>query len=206
MLRFFFHRDRLSRKGRLFYANPVSLDKSKIGRHHISGLQQHNVSLHQLLRSDLCALPFPQHDGLRGRNLLKRLHGLPRFSLLDNTHCRIQHHHRDNDDGVSQLMQHERDRHRHHKDQDQRIVQLLGDHLPQALLLLTFQPVSPVFCPALHRLSARKALILVRLKHTKRVRCRLHLIHAITLLRSSECLSHLSKIYAQKGLFMPRLI
>ena len=104
-----FHRDRLTRQGRLVHPELGDFYQTQVRRHLVAGFQQHNVARDQFARRHHLRLPAPHHGGLCGRQLLQGSHGLIGTPYLDKTNDGIEQH--DHQDGhrVNHIAQDSRD-------------------------------------------------------------------------------------------------
>ncbi len=154
--RLLFHRLRLAGERGLVDLQDVRLRQPQVGRHHVAGLEQHDVSGHQRGRGQRVDLAVAHHPGAgRGQQFQRRDRALGAI-FLDEPDGRVQHHDRQDHDRVRQVADQPGDHGGGNEDQDHEVGELGGKHAqrPAPLALAQHVRAEPFAAPA-HLLRAQ---------------------------------------------------
>ncbi len=127
----FFYGNRFAGECRLVYLEPRRFDDAQIGRHHVTGFQQHHVAWDKFSGSDGFDTSVAHHARAYRSHLFKRGHCALRPVFLDESdHC-IQDHDDDDRKGVFHIADNAGNDCRDNQHDDHEIGKLFEQHAPR---------------------------------------------------------------------------
>ena len=144
------HGDGFAGEGGFLHLQAGAFQNAAVCGDGIAGLQQNDITHHQILAVDGDGLAVPQHPGGGGRHLLQRLDGLFRLVFLINAQDCVDDDHRQNDDHIGEALvlhhgQNAADGGGRQQDEDHGVGHLLKKAQDQGLSLFRLQAVLSVF-------------------------------------------------------------
>lgn len=127
---FFIDRLRFAGQRCFLGAQVDTLQDTTIGRYHVAGFQDHNVTGHQVARRYLLQAAVTPHTYRRHRHAFERRHRLLGAIFLCKAEDAVQHDDGQNDDRFDLIAQEYRDDGRRDQDQGQDVGKLFDQDLP----------------------------------------------------------------------------
>ncbi len=137
-------RHRLAGQDRLVDPEAARLDQPEVGRHPVTGLEQHDVARHHRLCRDGRPPAVPQDRGVRIDHGADRLQRPLRASLLDEADDGVGDHHGEDHQRVRKVAERARQHAGRHQHVDQQVVELQQEPPEDAPAWRLRQPVRPV--------------------------------------------------------------
>jgi len=126
----------------------MRLQQAQIGGYLVAGLQQNDVTRHQVFTFNGMALIAAQHGSVRGQHLADGIHRIFSLAFLNEADDGVCDHYRQNDGRIRPMLQPARDEGGPEQHVDQDIVELQKEaheqtasgRLRQAVRTVTFEP------------------------------------------------------------------
>ena len=155
----FVHGDRFASEGRLIDLELGNLQQAQVGRDLVAGFQQHNVSRHKRMRSNLLHLSTSDHGSLGCCHALQSCQRLVRAPGLDQTNGGVEHHDGQNHQGVDQVPDHAGDQCRGQQHQNHEVAELVQQQRPKTAALALGQGIGAVLLGTLRHLICGQTVL-----------------------------------------------
>ena len=122
--RCFLHRLRFAGQRRLFHPQRFGFQQPHIGRHLVSGCEQHDVARHQFLSRDFVPRAVTQYQRVRREHVADGFEGFFGLAFLDKADHRVDDHHACNHPGVDPMPERSSNQRRSKQHVDQHVMKL----------------------------------------------------------------------------------
>ena len=150
---------RLAGEGRLVDPQVPGAEKPQVGRHLVPGLQQDDVSGHQVLGGDHQAFSLAQNGGLGGDRPGEGGDGTGGLGLLDEADEGVDENHQKDDAGIHPFRNEAGDQARRDQNVDEGLMELEKKQHPPAALLADGDPVGSEALPTVLDLEPVEAAL-----------------------------------------------